>query len=58
MIDGEAKIHIRKAQLHYLYRQLNLDETNNGSIDDKHQIFILRIEESKISFDKSNMTLI
>ena len=49
MIHGEAKIRIRKAQLYYLNRRLNLDVKNDGSIDDKQQIIMLRIEESKTS---------
>ncbi|MFV8855346.1 WYL domain-containing protein [Klebsiella variicola] len=49
MVHGEAKIRIRKAQLYYLTRRLNLDVKNDGSIDDKQQITMLRIEESKTS---------
>ncbi|EEY4101251.1 TPA: WYL domain-containing protein [Escherichia coli] len=47
MVKGEAKIHIRKAQLYYLNRRLNLDVNSDGSIDDKQQIIMLRIDESK-----------
>lgn len=47
MVKGEAKIRIRKAQLYYLNRRLNLDVNSDGSIDDKQQIIMLRIDESK-----------
>ncbi|ELY5851426.1 WYL domain-containing protein [Cronobacter turicensis] len=48
MENGEAKIRIRRAQLYYLNRRLNLAVNGDGSIDDKQQIIMLRIEESKI----------
>ncbi|MEB8477116.1 WYL domain-containing protein [Cronobacter malonaticus] len=47
MENGEAKIRIRRAQLYYLNRRLNLAVNGDSSIDDKQQIIMLRIEESK-----------
>ncbi|EBC3389610.1 WYL domain-containing protein [Salmonella enterica] len=44
MINGEAKIRIRKAQLYYLNRRLNLNTNPNDMIDDNQQIVMLRIE--------------
>ncbi|MEG0171463.1 MAG: WYL domain-containing protein [Hafnia sp.] len=49
MVHGEAKIRIRKAQLYYLNRRLNLDVKIDSSIDDKQQIIMLRIEKPEDS---------
>lgn len=49
MVNGEAKIRIRKAQLYYLNRRLNLDVKGDGATDDRQQIILLRIEETHIS---------
>ncbi|EMD3364689.1 WYL domain-containing protein [Salmonella enterica] len=49
MVHGEAKIRIRKAQLYYLNRRLNLDVKIDSSIDDKQQIIMLRIEKHEDS---------
>ena len=49
MVHGEAKIRIRKAQLYYLKRRLNLDVKIDSSIDDKQQIIMLRIEKPEDS---------
>lgn len=46
MINGEAKIRIRKAQLYYLKRRLDLDIECNTSNDDRKQIVMLRIEDA------------
>ncbi|EMF4711971.1 WYL domain-containing protein [Providencia stuartii] len=46
MLHGEAKISIRKAQLYYLKQQLGLSTAQDGLIDDKQQIVLLRIEEN------------
>ncbi|EDQ6205894.1 WYL domain-containing protein [Salmonella enterica subsp. enterica] len=48
MVNGEAKIRIRKAQLYYLNRWLNLNAKRDDKIDDSQQIIMLRIEESKM----------
>ncbi|MGR6771493.1 WYL domain-containing protein [Pectobacterium brasiliense] len=45
MINGEAKIRIRKAQLYYLIRRLNLNTKEDDLIDNSQQIVMLRIEE-------------
>jgi hypothetical protein len=49
MTNGEAKIRVRKAQLYYLNRRLNLDIKENVSTDDRQQIVMLSIEDSEIS---------
>ncbi|MCY2120005.1 WYL domain-containing protein [Klebsiella pneumoniae] len=49
MVNGEAKIRIRKAQLYYLNRRLNLDVKGDGATDDRQQIILLRIEKPHIS---------
>ncbi|MGE6288852.1 WYL domain-containing protein [Aeromonas media] len=46
MINGEAKIQIRKAQLYYLKRRLHLSENVGNPFDENQQIIMLRIEQS------------
>ena len=50
MVNGEVKIRIRKAQLYYLKRQLNLDCKEVDFENDRQQIILLRIEEASESY--------
>jgi predicted DNA-binding transcriptional regulator YafY len=52
MVDGEARLRARKAQMYYLNRRLNLNHRPGEAVADHQQIVMLRIEpvlkESKI----------
>ncbi len=54
MVNGEAKICARKAQLYYLNRRLNLNTKSEDPIDDAQQIVMLRIEECVTSPEQSD----
>jgi hypothetical protein len=45
MENGETKIRVRKPQLYYLNRRLNLNQTPDDAVDENQQIVMLRIEE-------------
>jgi predicted DNA-binding transcriptional regulator YafY len=44
MIEGEARLRARKAQVYYLNRRLNLNQKPDDAVSDHQQIVMLRIE--------------
>ncbi|KPC48216.1 Uncharacterized protein AC509_0468 [Pseudomonas amygdali pv. morsprunorum] len=44
MIDGEARLRARSAQLYYLKRQLGLNQPPDVVVPDHQQIVMLRID--------------
>ncbi|MBJ2180175.1 WYL domain-containing protein [Pseudomonas veronii] len=46
MVNGEARLRARKAQLYYLNRRLNLNEKPGDPVSEHQQIVMLRIENA------------